>query len=99
MINGAGAAGIAITKLLLSIGVEQITLCDSQGVIYKERPNGMNPTKHEIANKTNPHGLTGSLQDAMMGADVFIGVSVANLLTKELIDLHECIDPIVFGFG
>ncbi|MFJ7934637.1 NADP-dependent malic enzyme [Sporosarcina sp. NPDC096371] len=98
VVNGAGAAGIAITKLLLNIGFEQITLCDSQGVIYKGRPNGMNPMKHEIADMTNPQGLTGSLQEAMTGSDVFIGVSVANLLTKELI---ECMndDPIVFGLA
>jgi malate dehydrogenase (oxaloacetate-decarboxylating) len=98
VVNGAGAAGIAITKLLLSIGFEQITICDSQGVIYKGRPNGMNPTKQEIANVTNPNGLTGSLQDAMAGADVFIGVSVANLLTKELIASMNY-DPIVFGLA
>lgn len=98
VVNGAGAAGIAITKLLLTIGFEQITVCDSQGVIYEGRPNGMNPTKHEIANVTNPYGLTGSLEDAMTGADVFIGVSVANLLTKELIaSMND--DPIVFGLA
>lgn len=98
VVNGAGAAGIAITKLLLSIGFEQITICDSQGVIYKGRPNGMNSTKQEIANVTNPTSLTGSLQDAMEGADVFIGVSVANLLTKELIaGMND--NPIVFGLA
>lgn len=98
VVNGAGAAGIAITKLLLTIGFTQITICDSQGIIYKGRPNGMNPTKHEIADITNPEGLTGSLQDAMVGADVFIGVSVANLLTKELIACMNA-DPIVFGLA
>ena len=98
VVNGAGAAGIAIAKLLLTIGFEQITICDSQGVIYKERPNGMNSTKHEIAALTNPDGLTGSLQDAMTGADVFIGVSAANLLTKELIACMGA-DPIVFGLA
>ncbi len=98
VVNGAGAAGIAITKLLLTIGFEQITVCDSQGVIYEGRPNGMNLTKQEIANVTNPYGLTGSLEDAMAGADVFIGVSVANLLTKELIaSMND--DPIVFGLA
>lgn len=98
VVNGAGAAGIAITKLLLNIGFEQITVCDSQGVIHKNRLNGMNPTKHDIANITNPDGLTGSLQDAMLGSDVFIGVSVANLLTKELIGcMNE--DPIIFGLA
>ena len=83
VVNGAGAAGIAISEALTNIGFEQISICDSKGVIYKGRPNGMNPTKEEIAKITNPNGLTGSLQDAMAGADVFIGVSAANILTKE----------------
>ncbi|WP_342515057.1 malic enzyme-like NAD(P)-binding protein [Sporosarcina sp. FSL K6-1522] len=97
-VNGAGAAGIAIVKHLRNLGFEQIVICDSKGIIYKGRPNGMNATKHEIAEITNPHGLTGSLQDAMTGADIFIGVSVANLLTKELIDCMNA-NPIVFGLA
>ncbi len=97
-INGAGAAGIAITKLLLHIGFEQIIICDSTGIIYQGRPNGMNPMKYAIAEITNPQGLTGSLRDAMTDSDVFIGVSVANLLTKELIDCMNP-DPIVFALA
>ncbi len=80
-VNGAGAAGIAIVKHLKNIGFKQIVICDSKGIIYKGRPNGMNPTKDEIAEITNPNGLTGSLQVAMTDADVFIGVSAANILT------------------
>ena len=98
VINGAGAAGIAIVKHLKNIGFEQIVICDSKGIIYKGRPNGMNATKDEIAEITNPNDLTGSLQIAMTDADIFIGVSAANLLTKELIDSMS-IDPIVFALA
>ncbi|CAM3142729.1 malic enzyme-like NAD(P)-binding protein [Filibacter tadaridae] len=98
VVNGAGAAGIAITKLLRIIGFENIIICDSKGIIYKGRPNAMNPIKHEIAELTNSLHLTGSLQDAMAGADVFIGVSAANILTKELIDCMNS-DPIVFALA
>ncbi|MBE1554212.1 NAD(P)-dependent malic enzyme [Sporosarcina limicola] len=98
VVNGAGAAGIAITKLLGSIGFEQIVICDSKGIIYKGRQNDMNPIKHEIAEITNPEQLTGTLKDAMTGADIFVGVSVANILTKEFI---ECMgsDSIVFALA
>lgn len=98
VVNGAGAAGIAIIKLLISLGFEDIVICDSKGIIYKGRPNDMNPVKHEIAEITNPNLLQGSLQDAMIGADVFIGVSVANLLKKEMIESMN-IDPIVFALA
>ena len=97
-VNGAGAAGIAIVKHLLNLGFEDIIMCDSKGAIYKGRPEGMNPVKDEIAEITNPLHITGSLQDAMTGADVFIGVSVANLLTKELIGCMNR-DPIVFALA
>ena len=97
-VNGAGAAGIAIVKHLLNLGFEDIIMCDSKGAIYKGRPEGMNPVKDEIAEITNPLHITGSLQDAMTGADVFIGVSVANLLTKELIGCMNH-DPIVFALA
>ena len=97
-VNGAGAAGIAIVKHLLNLGFEDIIMCDSKGAIYKGRPEGMNPVKDEIAEITNPLHITGSLQDAMTGADVFIGVSVANLLTKELIGCMNQ-DPIVFALA
>ena len=70
-------------KHLKNIGFKKIVICDSKGIIYKGRPNGMNPTKDEIAEITNPSGLTGSLQVAMTDADVFIGVSAANILTLE----------------
>lgn len=97
-VNGAGAAGIAIVKHLLNIGFEQIVICDSKGIIYSGRPDGMNSTKEEIAQITNPLGLKGSLQIAMTGADVFIGVSAANILTKEHIDCMNS-DPIIFALA
>ena len=97
-VNGAGAAGIAIVKHLLNIGFEQIVICDSKGIIYTGRPDGMNPTKDEIAQITNPHGLQGSLQTALTGADVFIGVSAANILSKDDIDCMNS-DPIIFALA
>lgn len=98
VVNGAGAAGIAITNLLLSIGVKNIIMCDSKGIIYKERAIGMNEQKEAIAEITNPQNESGTLKDALHQADVFIGVSVANVLTKELIDCMN-IDPIVFALA
>lgn len=98
VINGAGAAGIAITKLLISLGVDNIIMCDSKGIIYKDRPTGMNQQKNEIAHLTNKNEEQGSLKTALKDADVFIGVSVANVLTKELID-QMTVDPIVFALA
>ncbi|AOV07647.1 NAD(P)-dependent malic enzyme [Sporosarcina ureilytica] len=98
VVNGAGAAGIAITKLLLSLGVTNIIMCDSKGIIYKERPHGMNEQKEFIAEITNRSNETGDLKNALKDADVFIGVSVANVLTKELIDQMKD-EPIVFALA
>jgi malate dehydrogenase (oxaloacetate-decarboxylating) len=84
VINGAGAAGISITKLLLSDGFRQITLCDRTGAIYRDRPQGMNAVKAEIAQVTNLEKQTGKLADVIRGADVFIGVSAPGVLTKEM---------------
>lgn len=98
VINGAGAAGIAITKLLRKIGAKNIIMCDSRGIIYEGRKEGMNHTKDEISKVTNPNNENGTLKDALNQADIFIGVSVANVLTKELI---ECMndEPIVFALA
>lgn len=98
VINGAGAAGIAITKLLISLGIDNIIMCDSKGIIYKDRPTGMNQQKNDIANLTNKNVEQGSLKTALKDADVFIGVSVANVLTKELI-AQMTVDPIVFALA
>lgn len=98
VINGAGAAGMAILRVLLQLGYTNIIMCDSTGIIYEGREQGMNPVKQSIANLTNPLGLTGSLKDAMDGSDIFIGVSVANLLTKELVQSMNT-DPIIFALA
>lgn len=98
VVNGAGAAGMAIAKLLTKIGVRNIIMCDSKGIIYKNRPEGMNETKDEITKITNPDNVKGSLREALQDADVFVGVSVANVLTKDLVQcMNE--DPIVFALA
>lgn len=83
--NGAGAAGIAIIKLALRMGVKDIILCDSKGIIYEGRPEGMNAVKEQVAKTTNRNRQEGTLADALKGADVFVGVSVAGALTQEMI--------------
>lgn len=98
VINGAGAAGMAILRVLQQLGYQQIIMCDSTGIIYEGREQGMNPVKEAIASTTNPLGLKGTLKDAMDSADVFIGVSVANILTRELIDAMNP-NPIVFALA
>ena len=98
VINGAGAAGIAILRLLLQLGYKNMIMCDSTGIIYEGREKGMNPMKNKIAKHTNPQNLHGSLDEALIGADVFIGVSVANLLTEEHIKSMNA-DPIVFAMA
>ncbi len=95
-VNGAGAAAIAITKLLLSAGAKDVTLCDRTGVIYKGRETGMNWIKTEMAKVTNPRNLKGSLTDAMAGADVFIGVSAPGSVSQDMVrSMAE--DPILFA--
>ncbi|MBR6901575.1 MAG: NAD-dependent malic enzyme [Synergistaceae bacterium] len=95
-VNGAGAAAIAITKLLLSVGVKNVTLCDRTGIVYKGREKGMNWIKNEMAEVTNPEGLKGSLADAMKGADVFIGVSAPKSVNAEMVK-SMARDPIIFA--
>lgn len=96
VINGAGAASIAIAKLLLSSGVRDITLCDRTGIIYEGREKGMNPIKDEMAKVTNLSGKRGSLADALVGADVFIGVSAPNTVSVEMVR-SMAKDAIVFA--
>lgn len=96
--NGAGAAGIAIIKLLYRYGVRDIIMCDSKGAIYENRPNGMNKVKDEVAKYTNRDHLEGSLADIIKGADVFIGVSVEGALTKEMVESMNN-DPIIFAMA
>lgn len=85
VVNGAGSAGVAIVKLLLHMGVKDVILCDTKGIIYKERKAGMNPFKQELANMTNKEQKQGTLADALNGADVFVGVSAAGAVTKEMV--------------
>lgn len=87
VVNGAGAAGMAITYLIQKMGGENIILCDSTGAIYEGRGKGMNPYKDQIAAVTNSQHEAGQLIDIIKGADVFIGVSKANLLTEEMVKM------------
>lgn len=80
--NGAGAAGIAIIKLLYHFGVRDIIMCDTKGAIYEGRPNGMNAVKNEVAKFTNQDRKEGSLEEVIEGADVFIGVSAKRSSNK-----------------
>lgn len=98
VINGTGAAGVAITKLLLEAGVNDIIMCDSKGIIYEGRSVGMNPTKEEISKVTNRNKVKGSLENALVGADVFIGVSVAGAVNQEMVRSMSK-DPIIFAMA
>ena len=83
--SGAGAAATAITKLLLSWGVKDVTMCDRSGAIYEGRPDHMNPAKDEMAMLTNRERRSGSLADILVGADVFIGVSAPGTVTADMV--------------
>ncbi|GIO01227.1 malic enzyme-like NAD(P)-binding protein [Brevibacillus laterosporus] len=96
--NGAGAAGIAIIKLLLSMGVKEVIMCDTKGIVYEGRQFGMNPVKEEIALLTNRDKIEGELADAMVGADVFIGVSAAGAVTPEMVKSMNR-DAIIFAMA
>lgn len=96
--NGAGAAGIAIIKLLLSLGVRDIIMCDTKGAIYDGRIEGMNPIKQMVAKNTNLQKISGSLEEVIIGADVFIGVSVAGAVTTEMVKSMNR-DAIIFAMA
>lgn len=96
--SGAGSAGMAIARLLKLSGVEQIVVCDRTGAIYSGRTERMNPVKDWIAGNTNPDRQTGSLSEVMRGADVFIGVSAAGLISVEDVQ-GMAADPIVFALA
>jgi malate dehydrogenase (oxaloacetate-decarboxylating) len=97
VISGAGAAGVAVAKILLSKGAKNIVMANSRGVISKKMKN-LNWAQKEMASKTNPHGESGSLKDALVGADVFIGVSAPNILKSEDISKMNK-DAIVFALA
>ena len=97
VINGSGAAGIAIAYMMLNLGVKNILVCDSKGIIYRGNEKN-NWIKAEIAEKTNPDNEEGTLKDAMVGADVFIGVSAPGVLTKDMVKTMNK-DAIVFAMA
>jgi malate dehydrogenase (oxaloacetate-decarboxylating) len=98
VVNGAGAAGQAITRLLVSLGVQDILLCDTKGAIYEGRPEGMNPFKDDIARITNRQMRKGQLADVLKGADVFVGVSVAGCVTEDMVRSMAA-DPIIMAMA
>lgn len=97
VINGAGSAGVAITKLLLTYGFKNIVMCDRVGILSKET-EGLNWMQKEMTQFTNPHGETGTLSDALKGADIFIGVSAPNIVTPEMVASMNC-DSILFAMA
>ncbi|WP_339228374.1 malic enzyme-like NAD(P)-binding protein [Oceanobacillus sp. FSL K6-2867] len=96
--NGAGAAGIAIIRLLESFGVRDMIMCDSKGAIFEGRTYGMNSVKDRVAKFTNINKVEGSLEEVLEGADVFIGVSVGGALTKEMVSKMNR-DAIIFAMA
>ncbi len=92
VMSGAGAAGTAILRVLLAAGAKNVVVADVEGVVYADRP-GLHPSLDWVAAATNPEGLTGSLKEAMAGADVFVGVSAPNILSGE--DIASMADPAV----
>jgi len=98
VINGSGAAGIAIAKLLLHVGVGDIIVCDTKGAIYEGRAEGMNGIKNEIALRTNRQRTAGRLEQVISGADVFLGVSAAGALTADMVRTMAR-DPIIFAMA
>ncbi len=97
VINGAGAAGVAIVKLLFKAGVDEVIMCDSKGIIHDGRTD-LNPVKMEMSKLTNHNNRTGSLKEAVVDADVFIGVSAPGVLTQEMVKTMAP-DPIIFAMA
>ena len=97
VVNGSGAAGIAITKLLMAMGMKKVILCDTKGAIYEGRDN-LNAIKAEMAKISNLEGKKGQLKDVIVGADVFIGVSAAGILTGDMVRTMAK-DPLIFAMA
>lgn len=97
VVSGAGAAGVAVTKLLMSMGLRNVILCDSKGAIYEGR-EGLNPFKQEMAKISNREMKKGSLQDVIEGSDVFIGLSAPGIVSKEMVQSMNP-DPIIFAMS
>ncbi|MBN1133492.1 MAG: NAD-dependent malic enzyme [Methanosarcinaceae archaeon] len=100
VVSGAGAAGVAITKKLVHVGIknENILLCDSRGIIYEGRTEGMNQVKEEIAKITNTKKISGTLADAFVGSDVFIGVSTGGIVSRAMVRSMAS-DAIIFAMA
>lgn len=98
VLNGPGAAGTAIIKMMLAAGAKYIIACDENGILYKERGVGIADHKKMLCDITNPEDLRGTLADALVGADVFVGVSVGGALKPEMIRTMAA-DPIVFAMA
>lgn len=97
VVSGAGAAGVAVTKLLMSMGLRNVLLCDSKGAIYEGR-DGLNPFKQQMAKISNAEMKKGNLEDVIKGADVFIGVSAPGILSKQMVKSMNS-DPIIFAMS
>lgn len=98
VVNGFGAGGVACTKMLLNAGIKNIIPCDSAGIVYRGRKERMNSVKNELVEITNPENLKGSVADALVGADVFIGVSQPGVITREMVK-SMADKPIVFALA
>lgn len=98
VVNGAGASAIAVLKFIMSAGVKNAILCDSKGTIYEGRKENMNPVKEEMAKITNKEKIKGTLADAIKGADVFLGLSVAGALKAEMVKTMAA-DSIIFAMA
>ncbi|MDK2822352.1 MAG: hypothetical protein PWQ67_530 [Clostridia bacterium] len=98
VVNGAGASATAVVKLLISMGIQNVILCDRTGVIYEGRTEGMNSAKEKMAKITNKEKIKGKLAEAIAGADVFIGLSGPGLVTKEMVKSMNP-DPIVMAMA
>ena len=98
VVNGAGASAIAVLKFLMSAGVKNAILCDSKGIIYEGRKENMNPVKEEMAKISNKDKIKGTLADAIKGADVFLGLSVAGALKPEMVKTMAA-DSIIFAMA
>ena len=98
VLNGPGSAGTAIIKMMLTAGVKHIIACDTKGILYKDRPAGITGHKKMLCEITNLEDRRGGLAEAVKGADVFIGVSVAGVLTPEMIGTMNS-DPVVFAMA
>ena len=98
VVNGAGASAIAVLKFIMSAGVKNAILCDSKGIIYEGRKENMNSVKEEMAKMTNQDKMKGTLADAIVGADVFLGLSVAGALKPEMVKTMAS-DSIIFAMA